>query len=397
MFLMEYDISEAEAFNIIQEATDEHSVTLRETIINPIIEVLEKPKERKRYIDYGSDFLSANAEMLAKEYPTKSVSFPRKYVDDILSLFSFDVSSLKKQVKEILASINDKTSFNTIIANPTNIIHSIVLSYSDMIGNRELRDSARQQLGLCVYSNTFNKYFPSTLNEGVMAYTYMNLNGSWGIVKSENMINWICDTTETAFGFWRAKLSLDMTPKTLVDFLNRVRNSFNQNMHGLANKYYENKDKGNLIGEDIKGDEEHLVTSNTTNIRNNLMRLIKDKDNVYYDKSILYPYIANIKNVKVDTLYEYSTNKISYDDIALIMDLIFYVFIVKEGNSVDDITSNKFIGRITNLPTAIDRAIQGKPIISPMAKKYEADESIVKAHICLVAAYMMRRMNEANK
>lgn len=397
MFLMEYDLSEAEAFNIIQEATDEHSVTLRETIINPIISVLEKPKERKRYIDYGSDFLSANAEMLAKEYPTKSVSFPRRYVDDVLDLFGFDVASLKKQVKEILASINDKTSFSTIIANPTNIIHSIVLSYSDMIGNRELRDSARQQLGLCVYSNTFNKYFPSTLNEGVMAYTYMNLNGSWGIVKSENMINWICDTTETAFGFWRAKLSLDMTPKTLVDFLNRVRNSFNQNMHGLANKYYENKDKGNLIGEDIKGDEEYLVTSNTTNIRNNLMRLIKDKDNVYYDKTVLYPYIANIKNVKVDTLYEYSTNKISYDDIALIMDLIFYVFIVKEGNSVEDITSNKFIGRITNLPTAIDRAIQGKPIISPMAKKYEADESIVKAHICLVAAYMMRRMNEANK
>lgn len=394
---MEYDLSEAEAFNIIQEATDEHSVTLRETIINPIISVLEKPKERKRYIDYGSDFLSANAEMLAKEYPTKSVSFPRRYVDDVLDLFGFDVASLKKQVKEILASINDKTSFSTIIANPTNIIHSIVLSYSDMIGNRELRDSARQQLGLCVYSNTFNKYFPSTLNEGVMAYTYMNLNGSWGIVKSENMINWICDTTETAFGFWRAKLSLDMTPKTLVDFLNRVRNSFNQNMHGLANKYYENKDKGNLIGEDIKGDEEYLVTSNTTNIRNNLMRLIKDKDNVYYDKTVLYPYIANIKNVKVDTLYEYSTNKISYDDIALIIDLIFYVFIVKEGNSVEDITSNKFIGRITNLPTAIDRAIQGKPIISPMAKKYEADESIVKAHICLVAAYMMRRMNEANK
>lgn len=397
MFLMEYDLSEAEAFNIIQEATDASSVTLRETIINPIISVLEKPKERKRYIDYGSDFLSANAEMLAKEYPTKSVSFPRRYVDDVLDLFGFDVTSLKKQVKEILASINDKTSFSTIIANPTNIIHSIVLSYSDMIGNRELRDSARQQLGLCVYSNTFNKYFPSTLNEGVMAYTYMNLNGSWGIVKSENIINWICDTTETAFGFWRAKLSLDMTPKTLVDFLNRVRNSFNQNMHGLANKYYENKDKGNLIGEDIKGDEEYLVTSNTTNIRNNLMRLIKDKDNVYYDKTVLYPYIANIKNVKVDTLYEYSTNKISYDDIALIMDLIFYVFIVKEGNSVEDITSNKFIGRITNLPTAIDRAIQGKPIISPMAKKYEADESIVKAHICLVAAYMMRRMNEANK
>ena len=399
MFLMEYyDLSEEEALAIVQEsATDAGSVTLREQIIDPIIAVLEKPKERKRYIDYGSDFLSANAEMLAKEYPTKSVSFPRKYVDDILDLFGFTVDTLKKTVKEILKSVNANTSFGTIMASPTNIIHSIVLSYSDMIGNRELRDSARQQLGLCVYSNTFNKYFPSTLNEGVMAYTYMNLDGSWGIVKSENMINWICDTTETAFGFWRSKLSLQMSPKILVDFLNRVRNSFNQNMHGLANKYYENKDKGNLIGEDLKGDEDYVVTSNTTNIRNNLMRLIKDKDTIYYDKDKLYPYIANMKNVKTDTLYEYSTSKISYDDISIIMDLIFYVFIVKEGNAVEDICSNKFVGRITNLPTAIDRAIQGKPVIAPLAKKYDVSDAIVKAHICLVAAYMMRRLNEANK
>lgn len=397
MFFMEYDISESEALAIITEsANDEKSATLREEIINPIIAVLEKPKEAKRYIDYGSEFLSSNADMLAKEYPTKSVAFPRRYVDDILELFGFTVTSLKKITKEVLASVNAKASFGTIMANPTNIVHTIVLSYSDMVGNRELRDSARQQLGLCVYSNTFNKYFPSTLNEGVMAYTYMNLDGSWGLVKSENMINWICDTTETAFGFWRSKLSMEMSPKILVDFLNRVRNSFNQNMHGLANKYYENKDKGNLVG-DIKGDEEYVVTSNTTGIRNNLMRLIKDKDVIYYDKSKMYPSIANMKNVKVDSLYDYSVNKISYDDIAMIMDLIFYVFIVKEGNSVEDITSNKFINRITNLPTAIDRAIVGKPVIAPLAKKYNVDESIVKAHICLVAAYMLRRMNDANK
>lgn len=398
MFFMEYDLSESEAFNIVMESgSDAKSTALREEIINPIIQVLEKPSERKRYIGYGSDFLGDNADMLSKEYPTRPVSFPRKYVDDVLDMFGFTVDSLKSTVKEILKAVNDKASFATIMANPTNIIHSIALSYSDMIGNRELRDSARQQLGLCVYSNTFNKYFPSTLNEGVMAYTYMNLDGSWGIVKSENMINWICDTTETAFGFWRAKLSLEMSPKILVDFLNRVRNSFNQNMHGLANKYYENKDKGNLIGEDLKGDEEFVVTGNTTNVRNNLMRLIKDKDYIYYDKDTLYPAIARAKNVKLDTLYDFATNKISYDDMAMIIDVIFYVFIVKEGNSIEDVISNKFLGRITNLPTAIDRAIQGKPIITPLAKKYDTDEAIVKAYICLLASYMFRRMNDANK
>lgn len=398
MYFMEYEVTEAEALDYIQEvASDERSKSLREEIINPIINVLEQPKERKQYIDYGSTFLGANADMLAKEYPTKPVAFPRKYVDDVLGMFGFTVDGLKKTVKEILKVVNDKASFATIMANPTNIIHSIVLSYSDMIGNRELRDSARQQLGLCVYSNTFNKYFPSILNEGVMAYTYMSLDGSWGIVKSENMINWICDTTETAFGFWRSKLSLDMSPKILVDFLNRVRNSFNQNMHGLANKYYDNKDKGNLIGDDLKGDEDFVMTNNTTNIRNNLMRLIKDNDYYYYDKNKLYPSIARMKNVKTDTLYEYSTNKISYDDISLIMDVIFYVFIVKEGNTIEDINSTKFIGRITNLPTAVDRAISGKPIISPLAKKYEVDDNIVKAHICLVATYMLGRINDVNK
>lgn len=398
MFLMEYDLTEAEAFNLIMESgNDEKSKSLRAEIIDPIIQVLEKPSERKRYIGYGSDFLGFNADMLSKEYPTRPVSFPKKYVDDILDMFGFTVDTIKSTVKEILKAVNDKASFATIMANPTNIIHTITLSYADMIGNRELRDSARQQLGLCVYSNTFNKYFPSTLNEGVMAYTYMNLDGSWGLVKSENMINWICDTTETAFGFWRAKLSLEMSPKILVDFLNRVRNSFNQNMHGLANKYYENKDKGNLIGEDLKGDEEFVVTGNTTNIRNNFMRLIKDKDHIYYDKDALYPGVARLKNVKTDTLYEFATSKISYEDISMLIDIIFYVFIIKEGNSVEDVTSNKFIGRITNLPTAVDRAIQGKPIITPLSKKYETDESIIKAYICFIASYMFRRMNDANK
>lgn len=397
MFFMEQEITEAEALLFLQEADSVTHTSLREEIINPIIQVLEDKANAKKYIDYGSAFLEDNATMLSKEYPTRPVSFPRRYVDDILELFGFSVDTLKSTVKEILKAVNDKASFNTIMQNPTNIVHSIVLSYSDMVRNRELRDSARHQLGLCVYSNIFNKFFPSTLNEGVMAYTYMSLDGSWGLVKSENVINWICDTTETAFGFWRSKLSLDMSPKVLVQFLNRVRNSFNQNMYGLANKYYDNKDKGNLIGDDLKGDEDYVITNNTSNVSNNLMRLIKDHDHVYYSKDELYPHVANLKNVKVDDLFQYSTQKISYKDIADIIDTIFYVFIVKEGNKIEDINSAKFIGRITNLPTAVDRAIQGKPFIVPLSKKYETSESIVKAHICFVATYMLTRINDVDK
>jgi hypothetical protein len=100
-----------------------------------------------------------------------------------------------------------------------------------------------------------------------------------------------------------------------------------------------------------------------------------------------------LKNVKANTLYDFA-QRISTDDIATIIDTIFYVFIVKEGNSIEDINTTKFITRITNLPTAIDRAIAGKPIISTLSTKYRIDQSIVKAYICLIATYIMYRIND---
>jgi hypothetical protein len=67
---------------------------------------------------------------------------------------------------------------------------------------------------------------------------------------------------------------------------------------------------------------------------------------------------------------------------------------VKDGHSVDEINSATYIGRITNFPTAVDRAIAGKPIILPYSKKYKVDDTIVKAHICLVATYILNRIND---
>lgn len=395
MFFMEQMVTEKEALNFIQEALyDPGNVKLREELIDPVIRVLEKTEGRKQYIEYGSSFIGDNSEMLAREYPTKPVTFPRKYVNGLLGLFGFTVKSIRSVLRDILKSVNATKDFNTIVQSPTNVIHSIALFYSDMIMHRQLRDSARQQIGLSVYAIIYNKFFKTGLNEAVMTYTFMQLNNSWGIVKSENMINWICSSIETCYGFYRTKMSLNMSPQIMVDFLNRVRNTLNQNMRGLANKYYENVENGNLIGSDLTGSEDYVETNNYTTLKNNLLRLIKNKDELYYSQGTLYPAIANLKNVKMNTLYEYSTQKISLDDIGRIIDTIFYVFLVKEGNSLNDINSTKYISRITNLPTAVDRAIAGKPIILPFSKKYKVNDSIVKAHICLVATYIMRRIND---
>ena len=359
---------------------------------HPIVKVLETPKGRKEYISLGNEFLDANAGMLAKEFPTKRVSYPRLYVDRCVSLFGFTNASLKEDFKEVLKDVS-ASDFKTITATPTNIIHAVALVYSDMVQHRELRDSAKQQLGLTTYGLVFNHSFPNAEpSVPVMTYTYMHLDNSWGLVKSENVMNWIGDTTETCFAFWRSRMSLDMGIKIMVDFLNRVRTSFQRNMRTLANKYYDNIDNGNAIGSDLKGDEDYVETSNTTTLRNNLMRLITTGDKDYKTKSQLYKATAEQKNVKVDDLYELA-QRVETKDIVNIMDLIFYVFIVKENHKVDEINSTTYIARITKMPTAIDRAIPGKPVIDPFVKKYKCSDLLAKAYICLIATFIILKIN----
>jgi hypothetical protein len=395
-----FEMSEQEAMMWIQEAiTDEQNKNFREQLHDPIISVLETPKGKKEYVRLGTEFLEANMDMLAKEYPTKAVVFPRTYVDKVFELFGFRIDEFKKILKELMKQVSDKTSFQTIIATPTNVIHALVLYYSDMINHRQLRDSARQQLSLSAYNNIFNKYFPPPHpNEAVMGYVYSKLDNSWGIVKSENVINWIGNTTETAFAFFRTKMLTNMSMGILVLFLNRIRTSFNQNMKLLANQYFDelNNGEGNMIGDDIDGNSEYVMTKSTIRLVDNLMRKIKEGDALYTKNNETYAGIARLKNVKAESLYTLA-QKVEHSDIRMIMNTILYVFLSKENNSIEDINSSKYIARITNFPTAIDRAIEGKPIILPMSKKYNTDSSIVKAYICFVATYILARMNDVTK
>lgn len=405
MYFMEQpDFTESEVYAWIQEAANDlGTIQLREKLIDPVIQTLQQPKNMKRYIQYGSEFLEANAVMLSKQFPTAKVSFPRKYVDEVLDLFGFTVAEIKVLIRDLLRQYIDETkSFNSIVANPTNVIHTVVLVYTDMltdpkqaVGDRNnLRDSARQQLGLSIYSSIFNIFFhPPHPDPAVMEYTYLHLDRSWNLVKDEDMITWIGETVETCYASWRTKMSLELSPQILANFLNRVRTSFFQNVRGLANRYFKDIDEQNSVGTDTSGDDEHVERKEFVQIRNNLIRKISGGDELYKKKGDIYKAIANLKNVKIDALYEFA-QKVEKKDIGNIIDAILYVFITREGNRLEDINSSKYIARITKFPTAIDRAIQGKPIIVPMTQKYEEDSSIVKAYICFIATYIMQRIND---
>ena len=267
VFIDEMFLSIDEAMTFIESASVDSRTRLKVEIIEPIMKVLDTKAGSDAYLKFGTEFIEANADMLAREFPTKRVSFPKKYVDNIFSVFGFDKDEFKKTFKEICADING-SDFKTIMATPTNVIHTIVLFYSDITYNRYVRDSARQQLALTVYHVMFNKFYHSLPDEKVMAYTYLHLNRNWAIIKAEDMMTWISDMVDSAYAFYKTKLTLNTTAHTIIMFLNRLRAQMRQSMAQLAHVYFKNQEEGNRVNDDATtGDHEYIVSDDTSQIR----------------------------------------------------------------------------------------------------------------------------------
>ena len=391
---VEEEFTEEEALDIITEAYS-NSPALEE-LMEVVYSKIQVTATRNAYIEYGATFLSENAEMLSKHYPSGPVKWPKKYVDNCLALFGFTNASLKEKVIQLTKDVNATNNFKTITEVPITVLHVLVIVFGEQIGYRKLKDSAKEQLSVTQYSRMYVKYFQKALNFNVkaMEYTYTHLSNKYDITQSDSLLDWIDSTLDTCWNFYRNALLLKPSPKVVVDFLNRLRNSYNQNMHQLATAYYKSIEENKETGADGDVFDQFTLTGNTVHLREKLIGLIRAKDELYAKKtSGLYEGIAKLKSVKKDELYKYAQT-IEIDDIAMIIDGIFYVFIIKEGNTLDDINSTKFIGRIKGFPTAVDRAIAGKPVIIPLRRKYGYDGEIVKAHICLVATFMMNRMNQ---
>ena len=169
-----------------------------------------------------------------------------------------------------------------------------------------------------------------------------------------------------------------------------------QAMAQLANVYFKNQTEGNRVNEDSETGADYIVTDDTSHVRNLLIQLIKRGDSLYRNEGELYNGVARLKNVSSKALYELA-QQVTTKDISELIDLIFYVFIVKEGHTIQEINSSTYIGGITNMPTKVDRCIPGRPIIAPYVKKYKSKKELVVAYICLIATWIMLRINDVTK
>ena len=92
----EEEFTEEDALDIITEAYS-NSPALEE-LMEIVYDNMQKAENRNAYIEYGATFLSENADMLSKHYPSGPVKWPKKYIDNCLALFGFTNASLKQKV-----------------------------------------------------------------------------------------------------------------------------------------------------------------------------------------------------------------------------------------------------------------------------------------------------------
>ena len=81
---VEEEFTEEEALDIITEAYS-NSPALEE-LMEVVYSKMQVTATRNAYIEYGATFLSENAEMLSKHYPSGPVKWPKKYVSIIVRI-----------------------------------------------------------------------------------------------------------------------------------------------------------------------------------------------------------------------------------------------------------------------------------------------------------------------
>ena len=115
MYINEQFITEEDVLFILEtESVLDKSSNCKQYLIDPVFDKLDDINIRKKFIEFGDQFLELNTEMLSKEYPTTRVKYPRRYVDSLFEMFGFSLESINH-----ILDICEKDIKGTIIMNQT--------------------------------------------------------------------------------------------------------------------------------------------------------------------------------------------------------------------------------------------------------------------------------------
>lgn len=222
--------------------------TFNEEWFPSIIENMSKPSVRNALHMIIARFIDTNSEVLSKRYPTRNVMLSDNDVSMILQAIKFPKNRMTDIVRNMLSNLDAKTEFKSITKSPHQVIFTGMLIAATQIKDERLIHDCTLFCVFSMYPLIFRKYFPVTdPNELAMEQAVLTCSKKFYIARTKSVLEWIQILIDVPYQFYKNKfLAGHISDELYVAFINRLRNTINQQMKSLYQIYKKAYDKQSI-------------------------------------------------------------------------------------------------------------------------------------------------------
>lgn len=231
-----------------------------------IKESLQKPNVKSNIHRIVTKFVNSNIDQMSSRWPTSNIMLTQSDIDMLMDLSGVKKDNVSEVVSEMIDSLNVKTDFKSISKSPHQIVCVGMLMASTELKDDELINDMITIVAFTMYPLIFRKYFPVTdPNSYAMEDAILNASKKFYISRTNSLLEWVRILTEVPYRFYRDEFSKGVKNDGLYfQFLNRLRNTMNQqfkSLYQIYKKSYDNKSISTL-----NSDEYVTLSSNTDKI-----------------------------------------------------------------------------------------------------------------------------------
>lgn len=333
--------------DVLYEASETKTYTLRDTIYPLIDKVLSTPDGKVKFNRHVQDYVNRNSERLTTVGPMHLILFTQTDKQNYYDLFGIAEETVVQLINTTIKMINDKAKWQLIKQNPVFVILYYVIRYFTMNKDPKSLNNALVIMALAFYPSMYSKYFKFDPNPGVMQYTIDNLSQRFMIKKENHIFGTLIHSIQGSWKFHEKDFS-DGCDTECIRFIQRIRNDQNSLMKKIANNYMENYRKGLTIYTQVDSYDDAIVVDNendTNRVESIVNKVVMQMILNGVDLK-LCDFASNASNVSKIDLRNYLTKitvEKNSDEMKAFIESILFIYLYDEKHTFEQINSKAFI------------------------------------------------------
>jgi hypothetical protein len=312
-------------------------------LIYPSVELALKSKVKSDLLQqYIAKYFDRNHDVLFDTGVSKRLFFRAE--DEFIIFKATDIKP--SEVEDILKRNKLIKSTWEILNNPFNITIMLISRYYLLKEDKKSLENSLMYLSLFLYSSLHYKYFKFLPNENVMAYTVNNLSNKYYIKTQGNLVKAIYSTVMTNHETYDKVLARG-TDEDLLRYITQLRTRLNSFIKNIAKEYYNTKEKGLYLNTEKESqDQEDFYEVDNISFQINKMAdkatlriLTRGIDQLAINAAAD---ICGVSNSAIKTAM-YNIIEQRSDEVKDLVTLILQAYLINNKNSIDSMTSKKFI------------------------------------------------------